>query len=114
MLKLIKKYQKQRYQENKKSCDKVDSFLQQAKQGPYYICTICHRSLYQRSVRLCKHEKYNILMPELYHTVKSFDEKLYICETYHKHLNKNEIHCQAVCDKMTVDPILNELKDIKN
>ena len=109
-----KKYQKHRYQENKKSCDKVDSFLQQVKQGPYYICTICHRSLYQRSVRLCKHEKYNILMPELYHPVKSLDEKLYICETYHKHLNKNEIHCQAVCDKMTVDPILNELKDIKN
>ena len=53
-------------------------------------------------------------MPELYHPVKSLDENLYICETYHKHLNKNEIHCQAVCDKMTVDPILNELKDIKN
>ena len=53
-------------------------------------------------------------MPELYHPVKSLDEKLYICETYHKHLNKNEIHCQAVCNKMAVDPILNELKDIKN
>ena len=46
-----KKYQKHRYQENNKSCDKVDSFLQQVKQGPCYICTICHRSLYQRSVR---------------------------------------------------------------
>ena len=114
MLKLIKNIKNRDIKKTKKHCDKVDSFLQQVKQVPYYICTICHRSLYQRSVRLCKHEKYNILMPELYHPVKSLDEKLYICETYHKHLNKNEIHCQAVCDKMTVDPILNELKDIKN
>ena len=103
-----KKYQKQRYQENKKNCDKVDSSLQQVKQGPYYICTICHRSLYQRSVRLCKHEKYNILTPELYHPVKSFDEKLYICEICHKHLNKNAIPCQVVCNEMAVDPIPNE------
>ena len=34
---------KQRYQERKK-CDKVDSYLQQVKQGPYYICTICHKT----------------------------------------------------------------------
>ena len=62
---------------------------------------------------LCKHEKYNILTPELYDPLKSFDEKLYICGTRHKHLNKNEIPCQAVCNKMAVDPIPNELKNIK-
>ena len=45
--------------------------------------------------------------------MKSFDEKLYICETCHKHLNKNEIPCQAVCNKMAQDPIPNELKDLK-
>ena len=55
-----KKYQKQSYQENKKNCDKVDSFLQQVKQGLYYICKICHRRLYQCGVRLCNHEKYKI------------------------------------------------------
>ena len=62
---------------------------------------------------LCKHEKYTILTPELYHPVKSFDEKLYICETCHKHLNKTEIPCQAICNKMAVDPIPNELKNFK-
>ena len=35
-----KKYKK--YQENKKKCDKVMYFLQEVKQGPYYICTVCH------------------------------------------------------------------------
>ena len=38
-------------------------------------------------------EKYHILTTELYHPVKSFDEKLYICETCLEHLNKNEIPC---------------------
>ena len=61
------------YQE-KKRYDKVENFLQQLKQQPYYICTICHRSLYQHCVRLFKHEKYDILTADLYNPVKSFDE----------------------------------------
>ena len=63
---------------------------------------------------MCKHEKYNILTSELLHPVKTFDEKLYICGTCHKHLNKNEITCQTVWNKMGVDPMANELKDLKN
>ena len=35
--------------------------------------------------------------------MKLFHEKFCICETY-EHLHKNEIPCQAVCNKMTVDP----------
>ena len=41
-----------------------------------------------------------IIRAELYHPVKSSDEKFYICEICHKHLNKNEIPCQAICNKM--------------
>ena len=36
-----------------------------------------------------------------------------MCETCHKHLNKSKIPCQAVCNKMAVDPIPSELKDLK-
>ena len=56
-----------------------------------------------------KNEKYQILTSELYHPVQSFDEKFHICETFHKHLHKNEIPCQAVCNKMALD----ELKNFK-
>ena len=91
MLKLIKKYQNQRYQENKKNFDKVHSFLQQVKQG-LYIGTICQRSLYQRGVKLCKNEKYKILTPELYHPVKSFDEKLYYVKLVISILIKMKFH----------------------
>ena len=45
--------------------------------------------------------------------MKSFDEKLYIYETCHKHLYKNEILCQAVCNKMALDPIPDQLKYFK-
>ena len=48
-LELHKNNQKIRYQkcqEKKKSCERLN-FLQQVKQGPYYICTICHGSLSQ-------------------------------------------------------------------
>ena len=45
--------------------------------------------------------------------MKFFDEKLYIYETCHKHLNKNKIPGQSVRNKMAVDPITNGLKDFK-
>ena len=43
--------------------------------------------------------------------MKSFDDKLYICETYHKHLNKNEVFSQTVSNKAALDPY--ELKKLK-
>ena len=45
--------------------------------------------------------------------MKSFDEKLYICETCYRHLYKNETLYQAVCNKMVLDPIPDELRDFK-
>ena len=65
------------------------------------------------SLRLFKYEKYYILTLELYHPVKSFDEKLNMCETCQGHFYKNEIPCQAFRNKMALDPIQGELKDFK-
>ena len=76
--------------------DKADHFLQQSKQGPYYIYRTCHHNSYQWSFRLFQHEKYHIVTMELYHPVKSSDEKLNICGTCHGHCSKNEIPCKAV------------------
>ena len=46
--------------------------------------------------------------------MKSFDEKLRIFERcHHKHLYKNEIPCQAVYNKMPLDPIPDELRDLE-
>ena len=91
----------------------VEKYLLQVKQGPYYICTIFHQSLYQPSVKLLKHKKYHILTAELYDPGKSFDEKLYMCELCQKHICKNEIPFQTVCNKMALDPLPDELKTFK-
>ena len=40
-------------------------------------------------------------------------KKFYTCETCHKHLDKNEIPCQEVCNKMAENPIPDELKNFK-
>ena len=45
--------------------------------------------------------------------MRSFNEKNYICHTCHKHISRNEMPCQAVFNKMILDPILDELKDLK-
>ena len=51
----------QKCQEKKKSKDKDDyKTIKQGsstKQGSYYVCTICHKSLSQHSFRFFKHEK---------------------------------------------------------
>ena len=71
-----------------------------------------YRSLHQHRVRLLKLEKYHILTAKWYHPEKPFDEKLYICETCHEHLYKNEIPCQEVCNNLALDPILDELEKV--
>ena len=64
-------------------------------------------------MRIFSNEKYIIHIAELRHPVKLFDEKLYICETCHKYLYKNEVPCQAVCNKMALVPIPDQLKYLK-
>ena len=75
---------------------------------------MCHQYLYKCSVRLFEYEKYHILTAELYCLVRSFDEKNYICSTYDKHLSRTKMPCQAVFNKMSLHPIPDELKDLKN
>ena len=77
-LQKISKNEKSEMSKKKKSCGNVENFPQQVKQGLYYICTICHGSLHQLSVRLFNYEKYNILIAVLNNPVKPFEEKLYV------------------------------------
>ena len=106
---------KKMHKNNKKCLSKIEKFCQKIRQGPYFICTVCHwyQRLYKHSVRLFEHEKYHIPTAELYCPVRSFDEKTYTGDTYHKHLSRNEMPCQVVFNKMSLDPIPDELKDFK-
>ena len=105
-----KAYERNKYKVNKKSIKRVEKFCRLIRNGPYYICTVCERSLYEHSVQVFRKEKYNNFTTE---HVKSFDDKIYVCKTCHKHLLKGSIPCQAVCNKMALDPIPRELKNLR-
>ena len=42
---------------------------------------------------------------EPHEVIRSFNNKIRICETSHKHLLKGAIPCQPVCNKMALDKI---------
>ena len=63
--------------------------------------------LYKRTVRLFEHGKYHILTAEFYCLVRPFDEKTYIGGTCYKQHSRNEIQCQDVLNKLSLDPISN-------
>ena len=104
---------KKMHKKNKQCFNKVEKFFQQIRQCPYFICRVCHWCLYKCNVRLFEHEKYQIITAELYCPVRSFDEKTYISDAYHKDFFENEISGQAVFNKMSLDPIPDDLKDSK-
>ena len=97
---------------NKKRLNKVKKFCQQVRKSPYFIYTAFYRYLSDRKVRLFEYAKY-ILTAKFYFPVRSFDEKIYICNTCHKCLSRNEIPCQAVLNKYNLDPIPDQLTDLK-
>lgn len=88
----------------------IENFQSAVEEGPFYICVVCHRLLYKRSVLLLNAEKYNdknILTEK-----PSFDGKKYICKTCHQKLLKNKIPCQAVSNKLEVFDIPEELNSL--
>ena len=95
---------RQLYHSPKKICDsakRIASFKSLIKEGPTYICAVCHRCLYRRSVVMLDLNKYhvneNVIQP-----IASSDLSQHICITCHKKLLKGDIPCQAVCNKLEI------------
>ena len=55
----------------KSSQDRINQFKLNIRQGPYFLCVVCNRSLYNRSVKLFKIEKYEILHDKSLSLVKT-------------------------------------------
>ena len=74
-------------------------FQSKIREGPYFICSVCNRLLYRKTVILVQESKYNI--QHLFTGKKSFDEKEYICKTCHskllKHQNYHVKLCTIIC-----------------
>ena len=61
----------------------ISKFHSRIKEGPYYICSVCNRLLYRKSVKLLEKKKYSLVPKTLFTNIASFDNKKYICTTCH-------------------------------
>ena len=60
----------------------ISQFCQKIKEGPYYVCTVCNRMLYRKSVLIFNKQKYvNCNIQNIFTKTLSFDNKEYICKT---------------------------------
>ena len=59
---------------------KVSVFKELINSGPYYICVVCNRNLYKKSVVVFHRDKYSVISDNVFRHVISFDGKPYICK----------------------------------
>ena len=101
--------------------DAMNNFKEQCKKQPVYICTSCHRLLWEKGVEELKIEKYNNVSVQVTnlvladkHRISSTDGLTYICHSCHKTLKSGRIPAQSKANLMDLEEIPDELKDLNN
>ena len=101
--------------------DAMNNFKTECKKQPVYICTSCHRLLWQKGVHNFSIEKYNKIRADIIqfvlhekYRISSIDGSIYICLTCHKTLKSGRVPAQCKANRMALDEILDELKDLNN
>ena len=90
----------------------IQQFNRDIREGPYYICVVCNRLLYRKTVLEFKRDNYNSSSC-LFTSVTSFNGKMYICNTCHITIKKkNKTPCQAVYNNLAVDDVPPELASL--
>ena len=92
--------------------DRVSIFKKIIQSGPSFICIVCNRCLYRRSVTLFSENKLQELESNMFNFICSHDNNFYICKTCAQNLNKNQIPCQAVCNKLQIYDFPEDLRCI--
>ena len=97
----------------------IARFIEKINKGPVFICVVCNRCLYDRSVINFDENSYEI--DDAYFSfnyVHSFDGQLYICLTCHRTLKCRVIPDISVCNNLSVSvfsddfPPLNRLEKL--
>ena len=99
----------------------MTNFKKECKKQPVYICTSCHRLLWRKGVQKFSIDKYNKIKKEIIQLVlhekyrlTSIDGSIYICHTCHTALKSGKIPAQSKANRMALDEIPDELKDLNN
>ena len=92
----------------------ISQFCQKIKEGPYYVCTVCNRMLYRKSLLIFNKQKcVNCNIQNVFTEKLSFDNKEYICKKCHSKVIKGKAPCQAVYNDMFADDIPTELSTLE-
>ena len=89
----------------------IEEFKKQVKAGPFYICCVCNRTLYKKSVIILQANKYS--SKDYFMIQNSFDGKEYICKTCYAKLLKGQLPAQAVVNNLFVDESPTELSALE-
>ena len=99
----------------------MTNFKRECKKQPVYICISCHRLLWRKGVQKFSIDKYNKIRKEIIELVPhekyrltSIDGSIYICHTCHTALKSGKIPAQSKANRMALDEIPDELKDLNN
>ena len=117
LIKQIVTRRKDLKEEKRSSVHSLEYYIQQfnraIREGPYYICVVCNRLLYRKTVLQFKKNNYNSSSC-LFTSVTSFNGNMYICNTCHATIKKkNKTPCQAVCNNLAVDDVPPELASLE-
>ena len=89
----------------------IKQFKKKITEGPYFICIVCNRLLYKKSVIRCITSKYPC--QAFFKIQQSFDGKEYICKTCHSKVIKGKLPCQGIMNNMYVDETPSELASLE-
>ncbi|XP_061749313.1 uncharacterized protein LOC133547832 [Nerophis ophidion] len=107
----------------------MDSFLDKVRNGPDYVCSVCHRLLFRNQVLRCEKEVYaaslatagianNCISEHYLHSCDKCVEpcllvesrgQLWICFTCHSKISKGQIPAECWNNDLALDPIPPEL-----
>ena len=98
----------------------TDNFLAACKEMPCYVCTSCHRVLFQKSVRALKMSLYGdqdtaakkVLSKKYRHRMANGRE--WICNTCHTDLRENKVPAQSVCNNLELSNVPKIISDLSN
>ena len=115
----IKKRMRDHYTATSRTQNNIKTFRMEIEKGPYFICVVCNRCLYRKSVLKFNETKYDVNFESFcYEKVDSYDGCQYICKTCDTKLKKKKIPCQAVWNKLQLSefpdhiPCLNKLERV--
>ena len=93
-------------------------FHAKIKEGPDYVCTVCHRMMYMLGVVVYSRDNYCKGDPTMFELVYSFeyvctDGRQWICRTCNIYLKRGSLPVQAKANDLAVYSVPNELCDLK-